>query len=398
MKPHEGRQSKRERILAVLTGGKPDRPPFIDRLELWYTALSRAGTLPDEYSGLSLTEIHRRVGIGQQKFVSPYSTRLRGVEMISEFEGNEIYRETDPVVDRFPEVEHVVPKDRPGTTHTTLRTAVGTLTVEHIMLEQMIATGTRCYTSKHCIDDESDLKVIEYILERAEYVPRYDRYRRWEAEIGEVGFAVPQLERIPFQQILYDYFNTTDLFYALFDAPQMVERLRAILDVRVTEILHQLEALDVPYVQFGDNLDGQMTNPRLFEQFCLPAYQKYADILHAQGKKMGSHTDGDLQPLLAPLMESGLDVCESVAPSPLTPLPFDDIWSAFQNGPLIWGGFPTPILESHTSESDFRAFVRDVLDTVKNRPIIFGVSDMVLVVNDIERVRYIAEQIEAYDA
>jgi hypothetical protein len=87
-----------------------------------------------------------------------------------------------------------------------------------------------------------------------------------------------------------------------------------------------------------------MTNPNLFRQYCLPQYQKYTGMLHGQGKKAGSHTDGNLKPLVELLPESGLDVCESFTPQPLTELSFEEAWEKWRNGPLIWGGIPSDLL------------------------------------------------------
>jgi len=95
--------------------------------------------------------------------------------------------------------------------------------------------------------------------------------------------------------------------------------------------------------------------------------------------------------------ESGLDVCESFTPQPLTELLFADAWKKWQNGPLIWGGIPSDLLEERTDQADFEAFVENLLATVGSSPIIFGVGDMVLDNNRIERVKYIADRIEAHD-
>jgi len=150
-----------------------------------------------------------------------------------------------------------------------------------------------------------------------------------------------------------------------------------------------------PYVEFVDNLHGLMTNPRLFAKYCLPQYQRYADIIHGQGKLMGSHTDGDMKPLMHLLPESGLDVAESFSPAPLTSLTFDEAWAAWENGPIIWGGIPSPILEERIPELEFREFVAHVLETIGERPIILGIGDQVMGNDLIERVRYIAEQVQA---
>ena len=108
-----------------------------------------------------------------------------------------------------------------------------------------------------------------------------------------------------------------------------------------------------------------MTNPRLFREFCLPAYQRYVELLHGQGRTVGSHTDGDVRPLLALLKESGLDVCESFSPWPLTSCRFEEAWAAWHGGPLIWGGIPSPLLEEdRTDEETFRSAIDRLLDTV----------------------------------
>jgi uroporphyrinogen-III decarboxylase len=139
-----------------------------------------------------------------------------------------------------------------------------------------------------------------------------------------------------------------------------------------------------------------MTNPKLFKKYNLPYYQKYADILHGQGKKVGSHTDGNLKPLLNLLAKCGLDVCESFSPAPLTECSFNKAWQAWKDGPIIWGGIPSPLLEERTSESEFQEYVQGLLKTVGDRPIIIGIGDMVLGNNLVERVEYIATEIEKH--
>jgi uroporphyrinogen-III decarboxylase len=207
---------------------------------------------------------------------------------------------------------------------------------------------------------------------------------------------MPIAERSPFQFALIDYLGEGNVFYALADEPERMARLLAQLDEWMTNALNRLAEFDAPYVELVDNLDGTMTSPPLFQQHVIPYYQRYADILHAQGKKLGCHADGNLRPILHLLPESGLDVCESFSPHPLTPCTFDEAWQAWKNGPLIWGGIPSPILEERTSEQDFRQHVARLLETIGDRPIILGIGDLVLENNLIERVRYIAEQVEAH--
>jgi hypothetical protein len=393
------KMSMQERVLAILKGEIPDRLPFIDRIEFWYNGKQAKGIMPPAYNNMSLQQVHKAVGIGQQKFSIPYAFKLCGVEMQINFENELIYKEGDPVLPYFPaqSTPEQIPRDRPGTSIIEYKTPIGCLRGIYVLTESMINLGgLKPYLKKHFIEDNQDYRTVEYILERAAYVPLYDNFYAEERKIGSHGFVVPCIHRIPFQQALLEYLGAMKLFHALYHNKEKLDRLIQVLDLQMVEILNRLVEIDVPYIEFGDNLDGMMTNPNLFKEYCLPQYQKYADILHSQGKKVGSHTDGNLKYLADLLPESGLDICESFTPAPLTDLAFEAAWESWQEGPIIWGGIPSDLLESRTKQSDFEKYIDNLLRTVGRKSIIIGIGDMVLDNNLIDRVKYIAEKVEAH--
>jgi hypothetical protein len=383
-----------ERITAVLQGVKPDRHPFVTRLETWYKSHLRSGTLPERFAGMTLSQVHRAVGVGQLKFMVPYALRLRGVEVSAAFDGEEYYREFEPVFENFPGMWDIISNQKAGVTHTQLKTPVGALHLQHEILPEGIFTATEPYLKEHLIKGEEDYRVVEYILERAEFVPLFDKIVAEQAALGDVAFVAPLLHRIPFQQVLLEYIGELNLFYALYDNPLQVQRLLDLLDQQMLEILNKLLDFSWIYVEFPDNLHSLMTNPKLFARYCLPAFQRYTQILHGQGKVVGSHTDGEIKPLLSLLKESGLDVCESFSPQPLTDCTFEEAWNAWQGRPLIWGGIPSPTLEETVSEQAYRDFVQQLLETTGPAPVIFGVVDLFMRHNSIERVEYFAWKLE----
>ncbi len=383
-----------DRVVATLKGEKPDRLPFIDRIEIWHRTHNSAGTLPGEFRGMSLADVHRAVGIGQEKFINAFSLRLRGVEVISRFQGEIFYHEKDPVLDYFPNVWDLVPNNRAGFTDTEFVTPVGRVSVQHQTLPHMIAAGMEPYLKGHLIKEEKDYQTVIHVLERGEYLPRYGSFHDEETRLGDVGFLVPCLPRSPFQQTLLEYLGEVPLFNALYNSPTPLKKLLRLLDEQLGDLLHRLAEWSVQYIEFLDNIHAEMTNPRLFAEYCLPYYQGYAEILHGQGKKVGSHTDGELKPLLDLLAESGLDVCESFSPAPLTECTFEEAWDAWQDGPMIWGGIPSSILEERTSEEEFQEYLEHMLRIIGDRPIILGIGDLVMGNNLIERVRYIANRVE----
>ncbi len=386
-------QSMLDRAVQVLNGGVPDRMPLITRLETWYKSHRRTSTLPAEFVDLSLLQVHQALGVGQLKFVSPFAYKLRGVEVRSSFNGQPHFHESEPVIENFPGMWDLAPTDKAGVTMTELVTPRGRLHLRHTLLDQNVLTGTDPYLSEHLIKEDADYRVVEYILERMEFIPRYEVVYHEQEQLGGHGLVVPLLLRIPFQQVLLEYLGETSLFYALHDQPGQCEKLLSLLDEQMTEAIRRLGELKVPYVEFPDNLHGMMTNPRLFRSYCLPAYQRFTQALHAQGKKVGSHTDGDVRLLLALLRESGLDVCESFSPSPLTSCTFTQAWESWRGGPLIWGGLPSPILEERTSEADFESYLEQVLSVTRGQPILWGVVDLFMRHNSIDRMRRIASQI-----
>jgi hypothetical protein len=383
-----------ERITAVLQGAKPDRHPFVTRLETWYKSHLRSGTLPERFAGMTLGQVHRAVGVGQLKFMVPYALRLRGVEVSAAFDGEEYYREFEPVFENFPGMWDIISNQKAGVTHTQLKTPVGALHLQHEILPEGIFTATEPYLKEHLIKGEEDYRVVEYILERAEFIPLFDKIVAEQAALGDVAFVAPLLHRIPFQQVLLEYIGELNLFYALYDNQLQVQRLLDLLDQQMLEILNKLLDFSWIYVEFPDNLHSLMTNPKLFARYCLPAFQRYTQILHGQGKVVGSHTDGEIKPLLSLLKESGLDVCESFSPQPLTDCTFEEAWNAWQGRPLIWGGIPSPILEETVSEQAYRDFVQQLLETTGSAPVIFGVVDLFMRHNSIERVEYFAWKLE----
>jgi hypothetical protein len=393
--------TKRERLLAMMQGETPDRIPFIDRMDLWYGHKLCSNTMPERYQGMSLRKIHEDVGMGRIKFENPYGYRLRGVEMMATLNGSQtVFYGTDPIFKWFPGgwAPDFVARDVPGETLIELRSPVGKLSlIYEVSKDAVLMGGIDPYLKKHLLTGEDDWPIIKWILERAEFTQLYETFFAEDERMGPDGMLIPWVNRIPFQQILYEYMGEVPLFYAIYDSPHFIQNLIELVDERFTADLHQLADFACPYIEFPDNLDGMLTNPRLFEKFCMPAYQKYADILHGQGKLMGSHTDGNLHQLLGLLTESGLDICESVALAPLTETTFDEVWRAWsENGPIIWGAIPSLMLEENYIEQQLQDFIYHVLETVGNKPIILGISDMVVGHNLIERVRWVADTIEQH--
>ena len=385
----------RDRVVAVLEGRKPDRIPFIDRMDFWYRGMSYQDKIPEPFREMSLSEIHQVIGFGQEDWLSPCAYKYHNLELVSRVEGCEILHEYEPEISFFPDLWGKIPVDKAGDTTTELITPVGKLFYKHRLLEESIRSGTtRPQLTVRPVREPEDYRIYEYIIEHSEFVPRFEAFYEREVGLDGFGYLVPMLNRVPFQSLLIDVIGEVPFFYDLYDNPKLVDRLLQVVDQQIVDMLERFSGFQVPYIEFCDNLEGSMTNPRLFKKYVAPSYQRYSQILHVQGKRLGSHTDGNLKKLISLLPESGLDVCESFTPAPITECTFEEAWAAWENGPLIWGGIPSYYLEARLPESEFQERIETILALVRDRPIILGIGDAVMCDNDINRLRWIASRIE----
>lgn len=391
----EDEMNVNERVLDVLTGVTPDLIPFISRMDFWYRGLTYQNKIPENYIGMSLPEIHQSIGLGQEEWMSPGEFKYRNLELVMYLEGQKILHEYEPVIDFFPDLWGMIPVDRIGKTVTELITPRGKLVCVHQIIEGSLRSGiTRPQLIKHPITDPDDFKIFEYIIDHSEFVPNFVEFYKKSEELGGSGFLVPTLNRVPFQSVLIDAMGEIACFLGLHYTPERIDRLMEVIDQQTVEMLNNLSAFNYPYIEFVDNLDGVMTSPRLFEKFVLPSYHRYAEILHSQGKKLGSHTDGNLKNLVPLLAGSGLDVCESFTPAPSTDCSLEEAIDCWESSPLIWGGIPSSYLEERVAEDEFRKYIESLLLMVEGRPIILGIADAVMTDNLIERVQWISEQVE----
>src|SRR5690242_815068 len=74
--------TERERILAAIRGDIPDRMPWVPRLEFWYRARLRNGTMPPELYGLTLNEVAALLGVGYYSSVPDFTQREEETDML----------------------------------------------------------------------------------------------------------------------------------------------------------------------------------------------------------------------------------------------------------------------------------------------------------------------------
>jgi hypothetical protein len=148
-------------------------------------------------------------------------------------------------------------------------------------------------------------------------------------------------------------------------------------------------------ILFGANYDLMLTPPNVFDPHILPALSRWAERLHAAGKLLLTHTDGENQKLLRLYLEAGVDVADSVCPAPMTRLSLREYRDAFGGRIAIWGGLcSTCVLPGSFTDAQFEQHVTEALAAVGDgRGLIFSLADTTPPEASLDRIRRIGDRI-----
>lgn len=385
----------RERILAAIRGGETDRLPWAPRLDFWYRAWARAGTLPADARDLDLYQIADRIGAAVYATIPDFTTcpeaeRNRTLGLLGWADC--------PYEIAFDGVDRHIETHRRETV-TEYRSPAGRIRTVEVFTDEMLDAGASVsWTCAHAIQRPEDFAVVGDIFSRIHVIPRPERYLRFREAVGDKGVAVAHAlgASCPLHLIMKELMPTEQFFYALADAPALIERLSEQIEPVVAAIKRIAAELPAEVVYFGANYDDGITHPAFYRKHLMPHLARYANELHARGKYLMTHTDGENRRLLAAYLETGFDIADSVCPAPMTRCTIEELCAAFEGRITIWGGIPSVLLcRDSASDAEFRAFVDKLIEERTGRTrFVLGVSDMVTADADWDRVRYLGEAVE----
>jgi hypothetical protein len=362
----------RERLLAVMSGVRPDRIPWIPRLLLWYNAHKKAGTLPERYRGRSLRDIERDLGLGTPARTGRvFRSELRHVE-VQECQVGEMERV----------VEYITP--------------VGTVSERFRSSQVLRETAIQDAQVEFMLKSREDYPVVQYIIEHTEYTPTYEAYAAYDLEIGDDGYPLVSCGDCPFHHWMLKLVGYNNAYYHLYDYAAEVEQLIGLMEQRDKEMVWPLIAESpARLVLHGTHFSSDFTPPPIFKQYILPYYQELSALLRSRGKTLALHADNDTRTILSHIEQAGYGMAECFVTHPMVKTTLEEARAAWGDRVVIWGGVPSVILEDTYSEEQFEAYMGDLFRTIgSGEAFILGVADNVMPGAKIERLRRITHMVE----
>lgn len=386
----------RQRILAALSGQPVDRLPWVPRLDLWYNANRDGGTLPAQWRDASLMDIVRDLEVGFHAAIPDFLDTEHPDEPFDRALGLD-HVKNQPYRVRFQKVRRVVERGEERS-RVTYHLPQGQLTAALRHGEAMRRAGaTLMHIEEPIVKSLEDYALVAALFEDLVVEPDQERYRVFRAEVGEEGAVVAfaHAAASPVHHLLKELVPYDRFYFDLHDHPELIAQTARRMQPYFDQVLAACAHSDAELVLFGANYDLMITPPPLFTEHLAPSLRQAADTLHAAGKLLVTHTDGENEQLNRFYVECGVDVADSVCPAPMTRMSLADYRRDFGTRPAIWGGLCSIcVLEDSMTREQFEAHVEAAISSVGDgRGIVFSLADTTPPGASVERLRWIGDRL-----
>ncbi len=389
----------RQRQLAAITGQPTDQLPWAPRLDLWHIAQRARGTVLPRFQGKNTAQLARELGIACHAVRADYTQPRDPADLALKGLGCDNHPDY-PFRVELRGLAMDFQHDRENL-RTTIHTPAGPVSFHLHQSAQMSRDGISLpFVESYPIRSPDDLEAVAQVFEHLVVVPTPQGYAAFRDRVGEQGLAVASglIAASPVHLLLHDLMSMEQFFYLYQDDRRAVERLAARLEPFFAAALAAVADCSAEVIYWGANYDQNLTWPAFFSAEIAPGLQRAAARLHARGKFLLTHTDGENEALLPLYPACGFDVAESVCPAPMTRCTLAQARAGMGPRTTVWGGLPSvALLKDSMSDAEFEGYLDRLFAGLgAGERLILGVSDNVPPDASLDRMERIKERVEAF--
>jgi hypothetical protein len=198
------------------------------------------------------------------------------------------------------------------------------------------------WPTEWAIKDLKDYEIVKSVFDEMEFFPNYDDFTRATEVMGDDGIVIEMSTKSPMQHMLLELmgYKRFALDYRM-HRPEFDELYRLLFKKQL-EMYRVIAESPAEVVLLGDNITGVVTDPGLFEKYCMPFYEEVTTVLHKKDKIVMNHLDGKLKRLRDLIARTKLDAIEAFTPPPIGDLPLEEARKAWK-GKTIWANLPATV-------------------------------------------------------
>lgn len=188
-----------------------------------------------------------------------------------------------------------------------------------------------------------DYKAMLFLIRDERCEPNYEAFALAEGQFGEDAIFRATFGSTPLQTLISsDFMDMQDFCIQWMENRDEIFKLyHAIRDNR-RKVYPIVAGSPATFANYGGNVVADLVGPETFRDYYVPNYNEAAEAMHARGKLIGSHLDGNCRLLSDLIAETQLDYIEAFTPSPDTDMTVAEAREAWPDK-VLWLNFPSSL-------------------------------------------------------
>ncbi|NVM17377.1 MAG: hypothetical protein HWN80_06640 [Candidatus Lokiarchaeota archaeon] len=372
-----------QEILKTFSKEKTHKIVFSPRLYYWYFGnkiyskqkKNYSKAIPTHYYGKTQFDIYKELGSSPR-----YSEETLYLPLY--------YEKIDPL-------SHIKVQREPGTKKGETITIHKT---PHGNLKQIesIGGGLGGHRTEYPIKTLDDIKVMQYILKNTKIYFSRKNFELADKQFEHTCVTSTYLSKSPYQKLITEYMGFTRTILFLKRYPSQMENLMMFLEDWDDQMYSEISNSPLQIVNFGENLDSNLSPPHYFEKYLIPYYEKRVKQLHRAGKYCHIHIDGSLRDFLPYFEDLPFDGFEALTAKPQGDVSLEDIKDAI-GSKIFLDGLPSILFLPEYSDNYLKEYTQKVLNLFSPN-LILGVSDELSPNGDIRKIEKILEIVKNFNS
>ncbi len=251
------------------------------------------------------------------------------------------------------------------------------------------------HLTEYPIKSLDDIKVMEYVLSHSKFEFSYSLYKFSERMVGERGVVASYFYRSPYMRLITEYmgFSNTIIFLRRYQSE--MENFMNFISEWDDSMYDILAKSPIKILNFGENIDANLSSPRYFEKYLMPYYEKRVKQFHRAGKFCHIHMDGSLKPLLPYLGQLPFDGLEALTPDPQGDVSLEELQDAI-GSKIYLDGLPSILFLPEYSMKYVRDYAQKLMEMFSPN-LIVGISDELSPNGDIRKVEIVGKIVKKFE-